>query len=237
MIRRAAGRTATTVLVVAALGLALWFIYAAVAGATLITFRTGSMSPTIPQGALAISLPTTADQLQIGDVVTVQRANEALPVTHRVIEISAVQPPEPNSADMRAAAPGGGPPDLSDPRARQIVMQGDDNDTPDHLPYLVTDVRKVVFSVPQVGNVLMLLQSPIGTGTLLVLVAALTTWAFWPPRPTDGDTSPVENTSSVATEPQPGESTPSLPAQASLAPGSSNSPVRPEPRHAMEASR
>lgn len=213
----------------AALSLALWFIYSAVAGATLITFRTGSMSPTMPQGALAISLPTIADKLQIGDVVTVQRANEALPVTHRVIEISAVQPPAPNSADMRAAAPGGGAPDLSDPRARQIVMQGDNNDTPDHLPYLVTDVRKVVFSVPQAGNVLMLLQSPIGTGALLVLVAALTTWAFWPPRPEEATESSVDDTHPVETGPEPGERSHSpLP----YVSNSTDTPAETRPRHA-----
>lgn len=168
------------VLVVAALGLACWFAFSALSGATLITFRTGSMSPTMPQGALAVSLPVSASEIEVGDVITVQRAGESLPVTHRVVKIGEIEDRSANAADIRAAAPGAGPPDLSSPGAREIVMQGDDNDTPDHLPYAITDAHRVVFSLPFVGTILMLLQTPIATGALVVLVGALVVWAFWP---------------------------------------------------------
>lgn len=175
------------VLVVAALGLACWFAFSALSGATLITFRTGSMSPTMPQGALAVSLPVSASEIEVGDVITVQRAGESLPVTHRVVKIGEIEDRAANAADIRAAAPGAGPPDLSSPGAREIVMQGDDNDTPDHLPYAITDARRVVFSLPFVGTILMMLQTPIATGALVVLVGALVVWAFWPKAASEED--------------------------------------------------
>lgn len=184
MIRRIFGVAVTTLLVVAATGLACWFAYSNVAGATLVTFRTGSMAPTMPQGAVAVTVPVRGSELAVGDVITVQRAGESMPVTHRIIEIGPVEARGENEADIRASAPGSGPgsgpPDLASPDARQVVMQGDDNDTPDHLPYALTDARRVVFAVPFVGTALMLLQSPIGMGALILLVGALVVWAFWP---------------------------------------------------------
>ena len=180
MLRKVLGTAVTTVLVVAAVGLAAWFLYAAKTGATLITFRTGSMAPSMPQGSAAVAVPVKADALQIGDVITVQRAGDDMPVTHRIIEISEVQERSDNAADIRAAAPGKGPPDSTSEQARQIIMQGDDNRHPDHLPYVVTDAYKVVVAIPYLGMALTLLQTPLGTGTMIILVGALVTWAFWP---------------------------------------------------------
>lgn len=180
MLRRVFATAVTAVLVVAALTFAFWFVFSAMTGASLITFRTGSMSPTMPQGAVAVSVPVQAADIVVGDVVTVQRAGEPMPVTHRVIEVGEVPPPQPNAADTRAAAPGSGPPDLASPGARQIIMQGDDNSTPDHLPYALTDARRVVFAIPFVGTALMMLQTPIAMGALILLVGALVVWAFWP---------------------------------------------------------
>lgn len=180
MLSRLAGTAVTILLVVTAVSLACWFAFSAVSGATLITFRTGSMSPTMPQGAIAVSLPVAASEIEVGDVITVQRAGEALPVTHRVLEIGEVEDRAANEADIRASAPGGPPPDLSSPEAREIVMQGDDNDTPDQLPYAITDARRVVFSLPVLGAILMMLQTPVATGALIVSVGALVVWAFWP---------------------------------------------------------
>lgn len=187
MIRRLPGAAATTILVVAALGLACWFVFSAISGATLLTFRTGSMSPTMPQGAVAVTVPVRASDLAVGDVVTVQRAGASMPVTHRVVEIGEVRPPGAHEADIRAAAPGSGPPDLASPDARQIVLRGDDNDAPDLLPYALTDARRVVFAIPGVGAALMTLQSPVGLGALTLLVGALVVWAFWPSRATEDD--------------------------------------------------
>lgn len=160
-------RAVTTILVAAVLVVCGWFVFAAVTGATLITFRTGSMSPTMPQGAVAVSMPVTAKEIVAGDVVTVQRPGEALPVTHRVVEVRS--PGEASSAGIPVDA-------------RELVLQGDDNDTPDLRPYVVAEARRVMFAIPGLGSALMLLQSPLGMGTMTVLAGALATWAFWPRR-------------------------------------------------------
>ncbi len=193
------GTAVTALIVAAALGLACWFAFSAATGATLVTFRTGSMSPTMPQGAVAVTLPAQAAELRVGDVATVQRANEPMPVTHRVIEIREVEPQAGNAPDLRAAMPGERPPDPLDPAAREIVMQGDDNNTPDHLPYIVTEVRRTVFAVPHAGTALMLLQTPIGTGTSILGVGVLVTWAFWPRRAAEDPEAEAE----AETEPEP----------------------------------
>lgn len=207
MVRKVLGSAVTAVLVVTAVGLVSWFAYAQVANATLITFRTGSMSPSMPQGSLAVTLPTAAAAVERGDVVTVQRVTADMPVTHRVVDVREASPREPNSADMRAAAPDGAPPDPTqpgepvDPAARELVLQGDDNDTADAMPYVANDVRTVVFSVPRLGTALMLVQTPLGMGILILGVGTLVTWAFWPSRPGSG--SPVTDAAELDPEPKP----------------------------------
>lgn len=182
MIGKIVGGAATTLLVVAALLLACWFAFSAVSGAALVTFRTGSMAPAMPQGALAVTVPVQAAELEVGEVVTVQRVGEPMPVTHRIVEIGEPGAPADDTADLRAGAPGSAPPDVEDPGMRRLVLQGDDNASPDFQPYLVADARRVVFSMPYAGGTVMLLQSPIGMGALILLVGAFTTWAFWPKR-------------------------------------------------------
>lgn len=194
-LRRILGTAATTLLVVAVVALACWFAYAKLTGATIVVFRTGSMTPSMPQGSAAITVPTPASDLSAGDVVTVQRAGEALPVTHRVVEVGPVVPRAANAADIRAAAPGGPPPDLASPDARQLVLQGDDNASPDHLPYALTGVDRVAFALPAAGSLLMFLQSPIGLGFLILTAGGLVAWAFWPKSaaaPEAPHRSPVE---------------------------------------------
>lgn len=180
MFRKLFGTAATTLLVVAALGLGCWFAYAAVTGATFIVFRTGSMSPAMPQGALAVSVPVRAPDVRVGDVITLQRAGETLPVTHRVIDIGPVVPQTSNAADIRAAMPGGEAPDLRQADARQARLQGDANHTSDPQPYAFTEARKTLIAIPYFGSIIMMLQSPIVMGGLVILVGALVTWAFWP---------------------------------------------------------
>ncbi|MFV0535586.1 MAG: signal peptidase I [Cumulibacter sp.] len=168
MIKKIIGATVTTLIVATAVGLVCWFVLAATTGASLITFRTGSMAPSMPQGAIAVAMPVKASEIKVNDVVTVQRPGESLPVTHRVVE---VRTPE------EATAPDGIPDD-----ARELVLKGDDNDVADFEPYVVTDAKKVVFSLANAGAVLAWLKTPIRMGLMILLVGALTTWAFWPAR-------------------------------------------------------
>lgn len=157
----------TTLILVAMLaGAVAWFGLTTLTNATLITFRTGSMAPTIPQGALALTLPIEAKEIDVGDIITVQRDGAALPVTHRVVEIN---PPPVEALEDGVAQ-----------TARHVIMQGDANATPDHRPYLITHAHKVVFSIPRVGQWVQVLKTPPAMGLLIAGAGVLTTWAFWP---------------------------------------------------------
>lgn len=132
-------------------------VLATVADITLIMFRTGSMSPTIPAGAVAVVQRVPASDIGVGDVVTVDRPDE-LPVTHRVTSV------EPGAtADERI-----------------ITMRGDANATDDPFPYTVTSVRVVLVSVPGIAAVIVAMGNPYVLGGLTAGATALVVWAFWP---------------------------------------------------------
>ncbi|WP_349828824.1 signal peptidase I [Brevibacterium litoralis] len=130
---------------------------------TLLMFRTGSMEPTISTGDVAIARQVPASEVSVGDVVSVERPG-ALPVTHRVIEVD-------------------GAPDGSPAGAVEIVMQGDANQSPDPYPYVVTEVDRVLFSVPWVARLVAAFGNPWVLGGITLAMAALVTWAFWPKDP------------------------------------------------------
>ncbi|MGH3691880.1 MAG: signal peptidase I [Microbacterium sp.] len=135
----------------------LLVVLAFTAQITLIMFRTGSMSPTIPAGSVAVVQRVPATEVEVGDVVTVDREGE-LPVTHRVTTI----------------APG------ASAGERVITMRGDANAADDPFPYPVASVRKVLFSVPGIALVIAGMGNPVVLGTLTVAATALVVWAFWP---------------------------------------------------------
>ncbi|RUR01449.1 signal peptidase I [Labedella endophytica] len=125
---------------------------------TLIMFKTGSMSPTIPTGSVAVVREIPAEDIRVGDVVTVDRAGD-LPVTHRVLSVSVAD----------------GAPD-----ARTITMQGDANASPDPSPYTVESVRIVLASVPHLASVIVWFSNPVVLGSITLAASALVVWAFWP---------------------------------------------------------
>lgn len=135
-------------------------VLALTAGITLIMFRTGSMSPSIPAGAVAVVQRVPASSIEIGDVVTVDRSGD-LPVTHRVTSVEA------------GAEEG----------QRIITMRGDANADDDPFPYEVTSVRIVLFSVPRVATVIAGLGDPRVLGALTLAATVLVVWAFWPRTP------------------------------------------------------
>jgi signal peptidase len=144
-------------------------IAAAVFDVRIVLFSTGSMSPTIPAGSAALVRTIPAEDIGVGDVVTVEREGR-LPITHRVVS---VDPSETSSA------------------ARSIVMRGDANDVDDPAPYDVSEVGLTVFSVPEVAPVLASAGSPGALGSVTVAATALVVAVFWPRRrpgaATDGD--------------------------------------------------
>ncbi|MFT4213607.1 MAG: signal peptidase I [Microbacterium sp.] len=127
---------------------------------TLIMFRTGSMSPTIPAGSVALVQRVEASAVEVGDVVTVDRAGQ-LPVTHRV----------------RTVEPG----ETEDERV--LTLRGDANEQDDPYPYTVTSVRRVLFSIPGAAGVIVAFANPFVLGGVTVAAAVLVGWAFWPGDP------------------------------------------------------
>lgn len=157
--RRLRYRLRETLLNVAAAGGAVCIISVVCALAfniSLILFKTGSMSPTIPAGSVAVVREIPAAEVRIGDVVTVDRPGK-LPVTHRVQTI----------------VPFGG-------EARTITMKGDANHQADPAPYVVERVRVVLWSVPGLAYPLTAAANPLVLGGTTVGVSALVTWVLWP---------------------------------------------------------
>lgn len=127
-------------------------------GFSIVLFSTGSMAPTIPAGSAALVRLVPAAELKVGDVTTVQRPN-ALPITHRITSIE--------------AAPGAS-------SARVVTMRGDANVLEDPEPYLISDARVVVASMPGAADYFVNLRDPRLMGLLALVAGGLVTWAFWP---------------------------------------------------------
>ncbi len=152
-------RLRETLLNIAAAGGAVCLVAVVLAVAfniTLILFKTGSMSPTIPAGSLAVVREIPAADIKIGDVVTVDRPGK-LPITHRI----------------QSVAPAEG-------AARTITMKGDANAEADPAPYVVERVRIVLWSVPGLAYPLAAAATPVVLGATTVCVAALVSWVLWP---------------------------------------------------------
>ena len=124
---------------------------------SLIMFKTGSMSPEIPADSVAVVKEISADEVRVGDVITVDRDEWQLPVTHRVLE---VHPQTPGEA--------------------LVQMQGDANPSPDPGLYRVETARKVLWSVPELAKVIVWFGSPWVLGGATVLASLAVLWAFWP---------------------------------------------------------
>lgn len=118
----------------------LWVIASALLGWQLMVFRTGSMAPSMPTGAVALTVPVAPADIHVGDVITVRRTGAALPVTHRVVSV--------------AALPG-------HPAARSIVLKGDANSSADIVPYDVTTASRVVVAAPGAGAAIEATRSPL----------------------------------------------------------------------------
>lgn len=130
---------------------------------TLILFSTGSMAPTIPTGSVAVVHRIPAEDIRVGDVVTVDQEGN-LPVTHRVVTVD----PGPT------------------PDQRVLVLKGDANVETDLSPYTVSTVRRVIFSIPRLAYLISWLHNRYVLVGVVVGVAGLITWAFWPHQGGDG---------------------------------------------------
>ncbi len=89
-------------------------------------FLSGSMSPTVPAGSLGLGRLTAAEDLRVGDVVTVPVDDTF--VTHRVVEVSH----HGETATLR--------------------LKGDGNRNPDAVAYQVGAVPRLVAHAPYAGS-------------------------------------------------------------------------------------
>lgn len=116
-------------------------------GVRPLVFQSGSMSPTIGTGALAIAHEVDAAELEKGDIVSVPLPSGGR-VTHRIVRIDHID-------DGKAV----------------LELKGDANEVVDATPHQVQSADVVLFSIPMVGHVLSWLTSPLGF-ILLGLYAA-----------------------------------------------------------------
>lgn len=151
-----AGDVLLTIASVAGTLCILGAVAAVVFHTTLILFSTGSMSPTIPAGAVALVRQIPATEARVGDVVTVDRPG-ALPITHRIVS---AQP-------------------LAGGRVH-LVLRGDANTENDPAQYDVAQVRLVIASVPGGARVIAFFSNPLFLGGATLAATVLVAWAFWP---------------------------------------------------------
>lgn len=161
--RKLAREIALTIGAVAGLFCVLVALAAVIFGITPLVFRSGSMSPAIETGALAISTTTPATEIEVGDVVNVTNASGD-GITHRVVDIGAV------GTD-----------------SVQIVLQGDANTEADAETYIVDEVGRVVFSVPKLGYAVTWLSGPAAVFLGGVFVGVLIMIAWRPGDKSDRD--------------------------------------------------
>jgi len=147
-----------TLLAAAGLICIVMVILGAFFNVSIMMFRTGSMSPTITAGSIALVREIPASEMRVGDVVTVERGRDVLPVTHRVTQIIDTAPDGIVTFEMR----------------------GDANESADPAPYSVSAVNRVFFSIPGAAPVIQWFSNAYVLGGLTIGASALVVWAFWP---------------------------------------------------------
>ncbi|KAA1399232.1 signal peptidase I [Aeromicrobium ginsengisoli] len=135
-------------------------------GITPLVFRSGSMSPAIHTGDLAVARTVDARSLDVGDIVSVINA-DGHRVTHRLRDMSA------------------------EGDARQLTLQGDANQAPDAEVYTVTRAERVLFDVPKAGYVVSAASGPGGLFVLGAYVTGMLVLAFRR-RPPDDPVAPTK---------------------------------------------
>ena len=105
--------------------------------------RSGSMSPAINVGDLAVTSPEQPGDLAVGDVVCYRTSGGSF-VCHRIMVIDGAN--------------------------ATIVTKGDANEDADPYPVAYEDVEgKVAFTVPYLGHVVSFLQGPLGWMVIILL--------------------------------------------------------------------
>ena len=128
-------------------------VLAHVSGYQPLVVRSGSMEPTVPTGSMVLVRDVPVDEIAVGDVVSVVRA-DGTRVMHRVLSVT----------------PAGA--------AVSLELQGDANEDPDPAPVVATSADELVWTVPAVGRAAAFLASAKGgfvLGCLFTGIALTTT--------------------------------------------------------------
>ncbi|EME20047.1 MULTISPECIES: signal peptidase I [Rhodococcus] len=142
-----------------------------------LVFRSGSMSPEITTGSLALARTVPATDLAVGDVVSVVNG-QGTRITHRVYEL-----------DQQAG------------NSVTVTLKGDANANPDVEPYFITEADRIFFSVGGLGYAVAWLSSPLAIFLGGALVGGLVIIAFRPnSRRRDSDDGPSGGIGSVERE-------------------------------------
>jgi len=151
-----------TAISVAVLALVLFMAVSPVIGFRFDPVLSGSMSPTIEVGDLAISSSVDKEDIKVGDIIVFRHSG--ILICHRVIGIDA--------------------------EAGWIQTQGDANEDPD--PYTITYndvVTEVGLVVPYTGHAVLFLKSVYGWVLIFVLIAAMLLLGWYEDREKDDSTS------------------------------------------------
>jgi signal peptidase len=132
-------------------------------GMRLLVLTSGSMSPAIPTGSLALAKETSASDLRVGDVITVPDGDTLL--THSIVEIS------PSSGSQVS-----------------VLLKGDANQWADPTMHRVSAAPRVLVSVPHLGSAIAWFSHPVGR-LLLIAYAAV---VLWMPRRRSSKKLPAE---------------------------------------------
>ncbi|SEE63527.1 signal peptidase, endoplasmic reticulum-type [Arthrobacter alpinus] len=131
--------------------------------ASFVVFKTGSMEPHYPVGAISLTIKIPAKELKPGDVASVLRDGATVLITHRVVSVND-DPAGPQSGKA------------------VLTLKGDANSSEDPVLYTVASAQKVVFTVPRLGAWVMAMRGPWFLGAATLIVSALVAWSFWPKR-------------------------------------------------------
>lgn len=122
-------------------------------GIRLLVFQSGSMAPTVDTGGVALTRAVPADELAVGDIVSVS-TSAGQRVTHRVVGIDDAE------------------------GLTSLTLQGDANPTPDAETYPVTEADRVLVHVDGLGFVVDALASPYAVFLAGALVGGLLLMTF-----------------------------------------------------------
>ncbi len=147
-------RTRSVVLTIAALlgGLCVVAVIGgALFGVSPLIVVSGSMEPTIRTGSLLLARERPVGEVDVGDIVTVERTDGHGLITHRVQAVDTVD------------------------GVITLTLKGDANTLSDPTTYTPASVGSYVFAIPGAGHLAAFLQAGtgllIGGGALLTLVA------------------------------------------------------------------